>query len=259
MPVPEASEGALLPTVPDPSSLAIQFLVWLGLPALMIAAIQSALALLGWLTIGRRTIGLVRTTRGNAARMASGFGRTTMGYLLKTALSGGFFMALTYAAAQVVDFVMVRNYGVSSASIETISNVEYLVSQIFSYSTWTPLSRAAFLAAGGYVVLVNLAYLIGMPSLAWVARGPWWVVLMACRVAGLLGAVVGLIVLLNAVLNYAGAFFGGDDNGYKLQSVALYAMFAGFGFGMPWLANRFEESSEGLWAILTGDPGRRDS
>lgn len=196
----------MVPSIPDPTDVLRTTLLWLGVPALVLTPILSALAILAWWNLGR-SVAALRHSRWPAIGPLS---------IAGVAISQAFLVATTYSAGRLISAMGIDDASGFSIADGRSFNWAELWLNLATYSRDSEIAVNLVLFAIGWALALDFAALFGIVQLHTILAMVRWPLTLLAALAAIGIGLVGLMVLSLATWM--------DDPQYNIEMVTLYAM-----------------------------------
>ena len=226
--------------LPSPGDIAVEILVWLSAPAVIVTILTSLLAAAGWLSLGRTSVRYATITRQRAGETVRQWTSARQRAMVGLLVASTGFVAVSYSLSQLAG-VTYEKIGQSHQSIAYGFNFDagFLVSQLLEYQRWTRLSMWVLIGVLASIFALNFANLTGAHLLRGFTRLIWGAILGSGLAASLLLVLDGCSVLILGM--------GHHDN-YRSSMALLYALWVGCLWLLPCFAAFIDSASEKVFS-----------
>jgi hypothetical protein len=222
--------------LPGRDDLFGQFLLWLGLPTLIVVAVMTALTLMDWLRWAAATSRAGRRAGSSLAGLISRNSPAALPVLLRLAFSQGLLLAVSYAIVQLAQVTLRDDLDSGRAYV-----TRDVLAEVIGYQQWTPWASNAVV---GLLVLLTLGNVGTVTHQQWLnalAVLPMWPVGVACALLGVVALLPGLCVLVLGAT---------ESGGYTVDMAYLYGLWVVLLFGWCWAALWVASSQDSLGELL---------
>lgn len=211
--------------IPDPDTVFLQILLWLGLPSVAVLAIAVLLSLLSWFGLGRDAARAYRDIHHeitNAVRSRT----TSLGRrVAAVSVLGGCFVAVSLAISQLVQLMLAPGGPAYGGSYRT----EEVLRTAISYSWLNRVTGIVLLGVAITLVGVVISVITGNARYSALSR-LWLPIAVVCWVLAVMAGIAGALVLLAALLD--------PSSGYTINMFLLYAGWIALLLSWIFLSNR---------------------